>query len=223
MRWSPLLLLALAPAQARADLTATYVTTDTHRSSTIEIAANGDFRTVGGRSGREMIFRGGETYSIETKANGIVVTRISDLFKVIAELNAAQAGVARMTVSAVPAIARKGSVTIHGRLGDAYYAVEPGGRLSTHPLVVISHDPALAPLGKVLVRLLTLPQGGAGRSRDSNVAALTAVLESGAPILSPDGELRSVSFAPIPAEHFALPGPPQSLDAVRKALMDSAP
>jgi hypothetical protein len=223
MRWSPFLLLALLPAQARADLTATYVTPDTHRSSTVEIAANGDFRTVGGRSGRDMIFCGGEAYSIESKPNGIVVTRISDLFKVMAELNAAQAGGARITVSGVPAIARKGSFTINGRLGDAYYAVESGGRLSTRPLVVISHDPRLAPLGKVLVRLLTLPQGAAGRSQDSNVAALAAVLESGAPILSPDGELRSVSFAPIAAARFALPAPPQSLDALRKALLESAP
>ena len=224
-RWLPVLLIALLPVQARADLTATYVAPDTHKKTIIQVAANGDFRMDGGQAQQDIIGRGDEAYLIEPRPHGPVVMRATDLFKIVAELvGAPKAKGVTVSVSALPAVTRKGSVTIKGRVGDAYYAIGPDGRLSARPFLVISHDPALALLGSAVARLLALSKETAsGTAGADKVAAIAALLKDGAPILSPDGELESVSFAPIAAARFNLPASPLPLDEVRRALTEPTP
>jgi hypothetical protein len=222
-RWLPLL-VAIAPAPVFADLTATYTAPRTHRSTTVEIASNGDFRTDSAGARQGFIVRGDEAYWIQIKPTGPVVMRVSDIEKVVAAyVKAAPAKREDAHDPLAPVLFGNGSATINGRVGDAYYTKGQNAELSSRPFVVISRDPALIPLGTSLARLLAMANTMSGQNAGPEVAALIEILKRGGPLLSPDGELQSISFAPVAATRFELPAPPLSLDETRRALAPPTP
>jgi hypothetical protein len=223
-RWL-LLLTAMAPAPALADLTATYAAPGAHRATTVEIASNGDFRTDSASARQGFIVRGDDAYWIQIKPTGPIVMRVSDIEKIVAAyVKAAPAKRDDPLDPLAPVLIGKGRATINGRVGDAYYTKGQSAELSPQPFVVISRDPALMPLGKALARLLAMSDTMSGQNAGrEKVTALVEILSGGGPILSPDGELQSVSFAPVAATRFELPVPPLSLDETRRALAPPAP
>lgn len=225
MRWL-IALLALLPAPALADLTAVYADPGHKSAMTIEIAANGDVHgDMIGRPGTTFVRHQGEFYFIESSPSGPMVMRVDDMAQVMAEeiakLPADQRPFA--TPPRVPVLVRKGSATVGGRTGTAWYMQQSDGQLAERPWVVISDDPALAPLGQAMAsefdlsKRLLLPAMG-----EAPFQPMQDVLKTGTPITFTQVELKSVSNDPIPASHFALPGRPASIEQVRK-VMTAAP
>lgn len=242
MRVLLLLILALAPSVALADMTAVYGSPDKSFTMKFEIAASGDLRgdvkghsstpgmVVSGGTGPEasmsMIKRGDQVYFIRPDANGPIVTRVDDLVTAMVEQMQKQMPEFAALMAKAPTFhfVAKGQLTVNGRIGTAYYVQLPDGKLSPQPWAVISDDPALAPLAeamgvqsemsfKMMDRL-----GGGGPLKE-----LRTVFEKGAPIAYGGVELQSVSFAPIPASEFDLPAQPETLEQVRERVARETP
>src|SRR5450759_1796952 len=175
--------LALASA-AQADTTAIYGNVVVKFSMTIKIASNGDIR--GGVPGRTYYFVGGQDYFADRTDTGVIVMRLDDMAKVMAEKFAEQSG--KMGIpSSMPhpiAAVQKGTVAISKWSGDAYYIQAANGQVASRPVAVISHDPSLAELGRAMERQyakseMMMGQVTKGHAPTSN---MDQVLSSGAPI-----------------------------------------
>jgi hypothetical protein len=214
-------LAALAFATAtQADTTAIYGNAAAKFSMTIKIASNGDIR--GEVPGRTYYFVGGKDYFADRTDTGIIVMRLDDMARVMAEKFAELSGKMGIHSFSPPTIAlvRKGTVSINKWSGDSYYMQSASGQVSPRPVAVISHDPSLAELGRAMERQyekseMMMAQAMKGRAPTSN---MDQVLSSGAPISFAGAELQSVSFDPIPKSDFVLPAQPVPIDQVRKRM-----
>jgi len=211
--------LALASA-AQADTTATYGNPAAKFSMTIKIASNGDIR--GEVPGRTYYFVGGNDYFADRTDTGVIVMRLDDMAKVMAEKFAEMSAKMGMPSYSPPpmTLVQKGTVAISKWSGDAYFMQAPNGQVSPRPVAVISHDPSLAELGRAMARQyakseMMMGQVMAGHLPSSN---MDQVLGSGAPISFAGADLQSVSFDPIPRDEFVLPAQPVPLDEVRKRM-----
>src|SRR5439155_17525712 len=124
-----------------------------------------------------------------TKGKTIIVFDTAEIAAAIAA-QAVQQGVlscpAAKARPPVPRYVRRGTATVRGRTGDAWYTQAADGTFSVRPEMVISHDPALAPLSAAML--------AQSRATDEMVppcpgyrealAAGEAVLAGGAPLLT---------------------------------------
>lgn len=205
---------------AQADTTAIYGNGAAKFSMTIKIASNGDIRAE--VPGRTYYFVGGKDYFADRTDKGVIVMRVDDMAKVLAERIAqlsSKMGLPSFTPPPMVLI-RKGSVTISKWSGDAYYMQAPDGQVSPRPVTVISLDPALAELGRAMQRQyskseMLMGQVMAGRAPTSN---MDQILSLGAPISFAGADLQSLTFDPILKDEFLLPAQPVSIDEVRKRM-----
>jgi hypothetical protein len=215
------ILFAAMSSPALADVTATYAGPSPRWVLQVEISANGDTRFGQAKGGQYFITRGGETFWIQIKPTGSVVMRTSDILRVVADyMKSSQATAGGRNNRPVPVLVKRGRATINGRVGDAYYAEQQAGSAKAKPVVVMSDDPALAPLGPVFARQFILSQAMSGESSDAG-KAMGDLVGTGAPLVMPDAELLSVTFAKVDTSRFDLPATPLSLEAVRQDLASS--
>jgi hypothetical protein len=233
-----LTLLAAAPAQA--DVTARYGGPGKY-SETFSIAVDeaGQVHAEAGRPNQAdqrvvMITRGGIGYFSAADAQGRFVVRQDDMLAVAGEvIRSAVPEAARAALGSVAQarfeIAEGGIETVGGRQGRVYTlrAIMPpapvpasahGGDGTDDPdappppfEIVISEDPALAPVGRELARLFAsgapIFEALLGRMPEA-VTQMQALLARGTPIRLGDAyRLSGVSAAPIPDSAFVLPGP----------------
>ena len=104
-----------------------------------------------------------------------------------------------------------GRVSIGGRTGTAYrIAGDPGSD------IVISDDPALAPLARAMSRYLETKWGFVRGTRF--YSQVDVMLKKGAPLAFMDENLVSVSFEPLPSGRFQLPVKPKTREEIRAWL-----
>ena len=223
-----LLLAILAPAPALADLTVTYAAPRAIFTMTIEIASNDDLRVDVGIPGSYFIMRAGHGYFITPTPSGPVVMRVEDIAAVVAEHIAKTDPHFRDEIGAVhhpePRLVEKGTVVINGRTGSAWYLKMENGQLSPKPETVISHDPALAPLGRAMAMQLEMSAAMMGTMvGTSSSDPMEDILKTGAPLSFAGAELKTVNAAPIPSGRFELPAEPATLDVVRKTMTPATP
>mgnify|MGYP004499912347 CR=1 FL=1 len=145
--------------------------------------------------------------------------------------------------AAAPLFEEAGVATINGREGRAYKDVRkaaeegaaPGGEdadtlsalladdegVEGEPsTLVVSDDPALAPLGRIWAQLATLmPNAGILLGAPTQTETQFAALLDGRGVLKLDTiELKDVTFAPIDDAYFALPAAILSKDEVKAML-----
>jgi hypothetical protein len=218
MKPTVLLVMLALTSPARADSTAVYAAPATHFSMTVKIASSGDIRAE--LPDRTYYFIAGQDYYAERTSTGVIVMKVDDMAKVIAEDIAkfsARLGTKSINVPALTLV-RRGTVRIGKWAGDAYYV--QGATWSPRPVVVISHDPSLIELGRAMKRQYA--KSGAMMAMMTQghepILKMGQVLDSGAPISYAGAELQSVSFAPIPKAEFVLPAQAVSIDDVRKRM-----
>ncbi len=241
--------LILASSAAEADTTAVYAARDRslRLSMTVEIADNGSVRYQMSAGRTYGLVLSDVDYFVTVDPKGPLVDRVNDLVAAQKEAMAALMPTLRHDAKpAGPKLVPIGVTTINGRTGKAYgyrrgTTPEPGPslnpnlgtvtsrpatesevkRASANPVVVISDDPDLAPLGKVMahqfnksVAMLSRMMGGAPGMIDE----MQAILRTGAPLSFAGLELQSVNHAAIDPKRFELPAQPETLNQIRERL-----
>lgn len=246
--------LFFAASRATADTTAVYSAKSKSfpLTMTVEIADNGNVRYQMSTGRTYGLVLGGVDYIVELGAKGPVVDRADDLMTAQKEAMAAfMPSLQHHDTSAGPQLVAMGKTTIHGRTGQAYgyrkgttatsaISINPDpGKITTKeatkseiesvtatPVVVVSDDPQLAALGKVManqlsksIAMLSGMIGGTPEIADE----MQAILKTGAPISFAGMELQSVNHAPIDPKRFELPAPPETLDQIRERMKPLLP
>lgn len=220
MRSVVLIASVVLASVAHADTTATYGNAAAKFTMIVKIASNGDIR--GEVPGRTYYFVGGRDYFADRTDTGVVVMKLDDMAKVMAEQFAEQSAKMGIPSFAPPPmkLVRKGTVSINKWTGDAYYMQAANGQMSPKPLAVISHDPSFSELGRAMARQYEKSEMMMGQVMKSHApkSNMDQVLSSGAPISFAGAELRSVNFDQIPKDQLTLPAQPASIDQVRKRM-----
>jgi hypothetical protein len=245
-----LVALALAPAAAAAGTRAIFVDEHGFRQ-TFLIADNGDFDAEL-RMGQHLIVRDGRAFIVEERLTGPVVTpldeleaaareprparrpppsaegdtalrdAVADLQALAGDIDEAEAARARTP----PVLVRRENIEVNGRVGRGYYY--PGfDDLSREQLfVVMSEDPALAPIGAVFRRALAAEavlrrlMGDSAPPPDDIDPEQRRILAAGTPIQFYTTRLRDVEQAAIPS--ITLPAEPETGAALRARLAAEA-
>jgi hypothetical protein len=203
------------PRPAWADLTAVY-SQPNNRQSKIEIAANGDMRLGNGSGEPYYLIRDGEAYYVAAGPGHPIVMRADDIARAYAGQPTPSGGDWPEPVARVPGP----RVSINGRSGVSYVP-EKGADKGETAWIVLSDDPALAPLAEAWKKQLKLDAAIARpeyRRTAASMAAVSALLNKGAPLRLFFLNLASVSRAPVKADRFVIPRPPLSIDEVRDYL-----
>jgi hypothetical protein len=226
---------------AFADTTAVYASPAGSFKLTIEIAANGDVRSdIAGKPGMYLLILTGKGFIITSTSEGPVVDRVEDVkpaLEVFFEKRGPpdfKARTKRMESSAdtaMPLTLVKGDdVIVQGRKGTPYYTALRGPGAPDHisgkpppnvspPVIVVSNDPELAPLGIAMARQFQLTNSMAPWSfAGPLIQRIDDLLKTGAPLDIYDGELIAISHAPIPPSRFDLPAAPESREDLIKRL-----
>jgi hypothetical protein len=215
-----LALAATAAAPVRSDMTATFaVAGGTSPSVKVEIAQNGNARVDMGPV--TFIRRAGHYYMVMPRESQPIVV---DFAEMSAEMRG-QYPKARADVcagfeatSANVKIVRQGIATVRGRTGDAWFKQRADGPIPPKPEMVMSHDPALAPLGSLFAegyRATTSVLPDCPSLKDM-AAAVEGALDTGTPILFNQMELADVREGAIDPKRFELPAAPMSVEEMRK-------
>ncbi|WP_332798729.1 hypothetical protein [Sphingomonas sp. PB2P12] len=204
---------------ALADMTAHYVGPDETTMMTIEIASDGDLRMTFGDDTAYFLTHAGQDYHVETRAAGPMVMRQEDIAVAMIEQAAPKVRRSpRKGEKGVRLVAR-GEVGIRGRKGLAYGLVSEGrSEADDAPFLVVSDDPALAPLAAAMRRQFDTSFGTmhAIFGDASPLIGVTGMLAKGAPLSFFGFQLDTIDPAPISALRFVVPAAPLSLDAVRR-------
>jgi len=212
-------LLALG-APASADITANYVGLNNAMTLKIEVASNGDVRGATSNPNSYFITHDGHGYVIQASFNGPAVMRVEDMAIVMAEQM-------KKIMPASPAdkgrdesawqLVKGGLVTIRGRQGIAYYL---GKETSGEPVIVISTDPQLAPLGAAMAHQFDMSVAMMGQvlGSSNSFKSMQDTLKTGAPLVFTGMQLDTISQDTISAARFALPAEPLKLEDVRKNM-----
>jgi hypothetical protein len=220
-------LLVGVASPALADLTAKYAKPGTSFAMTVEIASNGNMRGDAGQPGMSFITRDGHGYFLKSTPAGTDVMRVEDMGEVMSEQMAKldpQFRAEMQQHAPVIKLVDKGTMTINGRTGTAYFMQAENGSLTPAPWAVISKDPALAPLGSAMIHQFEMSMATmSATTGTAPFANMLAVLKTGAPISFAGADLQSVDASPIPASRFELPRKPESLDRVRQLMSPTPP
>jgi hypothetical protein len=217
-------LLAAAPAEAG---TKAVYDQPEKGSLTVEIADNGDVRV--GPEGQDMyvLLLGDTSYVVSIKDGKTQVARLADVAAAFDKVMPPMFGklfgaAASATQGSTMKIEKIGSETVNGRVGTAY-RLKGDDVGEKPPEVVMSQDPALAPVGRAMGRfteatmLMLAPLFG--KATGGMVADMRAVLALGTPLRGGDGmTLKSVETADVPAARVALPAKPQTVDEIVKSI-----
>ncbi|WP_066807929.1 hypothetical protein [Sphingomonas asaccharolytica] len=223
VRSSVISLLALG-APASADITGNYVGLNNAMTLKIEVASNGDVRGATSNPNSYFITHDGHGYIIQASFNGPAVMRVEDMATVMAEqMKKMMPNLPADKGKDAPAwrLVKGGVVTIRGRQGIAYYSgKETSGAPIGEPIVVISTDPQLAPLGAAMAHQFDMSVAMMGQVLgDSNpFKNMQEILKTGAPLVFTGMQLDAISEDTIPAARFALPAQPLKLEDVRKNM-----
>lgn len=218
MRYFFLFLLGLAgfASAATADVLVNY--RNLHDGSTIKVetADNGNARIQYSNQPFYLIVRGGEDFVIYTITADPRVVRVADLKTVYDETPPS----IRIETPALDkyTIAPSGNATYSGVTGKAYSLVTPYGK-SPRPILVVTHDAKLQPVGAALTRqlnfsFLTLKQ--AGQPIPPTMQRIREYIGDGTPILFAGYKIDSVSTAKVDEREFELPAEPLSLELLRQ-------
>lgn len=209
---------------ALADMTANYVGPNGAMTIKIEIASNGDVRGQTGAPNAYFITRDGHGYMMQATFDGPAVMRVEDMATVMSEqIKKMMPNVPTPKGKDVPsfALAKGGEVTIRGRKGIAYYmGIAKDGKPIGDPIVVISTDPELAPLGEAMAYQfnMSIVMMGQVLGGSNPWKGMQDVLKTGAPIVFTGLQLDTVNHDLIPAARFVLPAEPLKIDEVRKTM-----
>ncbi|MEP9358900.1 hypothetical protein [Sphingomonas sp. KR3-1] len=239
MRLLPTLLALFLATPAWADTIATYSAQGGMMTMTVEIATTGEMRvTMGGKmleqlkakapAGMDLdqfggIVRDGENYMLQPGPDGKVrVIRMRDAAAVMKEFMAAHmADFSKPPEDAMqgPKLVARGTATINGRTGKAFYGADAKASTKVLPVAVISTDPDLAKLGEAMRRqFATSMQMMGSAGFPAMGSSMDAVLAQGAPLAFAGMELQTVRHDAIPPARFVLPAEPASLDQVRELM-----
>lgn len=222
--WSILALASVAGAPARADLTATYRSTmaGVDMAMKVEVAANGNLRADMNSPGLYLIKREGRTYLITPGPDRPVVEDVEDVGAAVQEeltrmdphfCDRMSGAAAESSFSLVS----KGTFTVAGRPGEAF---STPSRTATLPVVVISHDPALAPLGAAMAAQFRISMGLMERCASGTpmFAQMQRLLDSGTPLKFGPMQLEKVESGTVDPARFVLPAAPATREQVRALI-----
>jgi hypothetical protein len=204
-------------AAAAGDVTATYRNPASGSTITVQVDDGGDSRVdVAGEVGR-MVYAGGVSYVVYDLPGGPRTTRAADLEAVMRERSGPP-----LDTTGLPSMRmiERGEATIGDHKGAAFF-VDTGVGLPPQPQIVMSSDPALAPLGAPILRQLdfSLAMIRAARGRvPETTLRVREVLARGTPLLYAGHRLERIDRSEIPAERFRLPGPPMSMAELRRNM-----
>jgi hypothetical protein len=213
---------------ALADTTAVYENPAANFKMTLEVAANGDVRgDVAGKPGVYFLTLSGQGFFVIQTSSGVVVDRVEDVaaaIKFVAEKRFDPSILALMKADS-PELAdmsdlfTKGDdIVVQGRKGTPYYFSGPR-RPDVSPVVVISSDPELAPLGVAMARQVAISASIQLFADTSPFnLELETIMRSGAPIEFAGAELTMVSHEPIPPSRFELPAAVESREDIIKRI-----
>lgn len=212
----------LAASPAAADITAVYKGSQMPMTMTVEIADDGRVRyQTSGNSTYGLVIDDVD-YMIQAGTTGPIVERAADLMTVQKEMMAQF--MPRMSAQqkhAAMEFVESGRTTINGRDGIGFRSKGSAAKDNLPPDVVISEDPKLKPLGKVMAHQFSKSMAMMGDilgDGASPFASMEAVLKRGAPLRFATMELQTVNEAPIDPRRFSLPAPPQTIDQIRARL-----
>jgi hypothetical protein len=211
-----ILLVAGLPAAARADMKATYLHPRRFDTVTVEVAGNGDSRLqFSGQIWRLQIV-GGENYVIYERPQGPRVVRLADLQQLFLELRPALPNPPSLSGLR---LVQRGTASFAGHRGTAFFFQAPAmAELSPYPMLVVSADPALAPLGRPIALQMDfaiLSYGLAGTVIPPIFVAMREALGSGTPLSFFGLDLQSIERPPIDPARFRLPAPPVTMEELR--------
>jgi hypothetical protein len=226
------LALASSATSALADVSARYETIEEsavfNMEMTIEASEDGHVRMQMGNLPAYYLLRGGELYSVQNGYEGPIVVRIEDQLQIQSEFSG------RMFNGPLPEdvqlpdwqFAAMGEEVVNGRSGTAYGIVPDEGGEPVYALMVIGHQPELAPLGEAM----RLANEGMIRSVPpffSVFAAandeMVALIGRGAPLRITGLALTDVSTEDIPPHRFELPAAPLTIEQLRSQLVPFPP
>src|SRR4051794_40819911 len=155
MRGIVALACAAASMAAQADTTAVYSSRSKSfdLSMTVEIADSGNVRYQMSKGRTYGLVLDGVDYFVQLDAKEPIVDRLNDLVSAQKEAMAAHISAFKLhDTPAGPELVPIGNVAVNGRNGRAfgYKAEKPVAK--PNPVVVISDDPDLAQLGKVMAK-----------------------------------------------------------------------
>lgn len=217
--WTLFALAAAPAAPAQADLTATFVPPGgTTTIAKVEVSQDGNARMDFGKI--SFFKRGARMYLVIARGSRPIVI---DMAALQTELRASNAKSRKdvcgpFEVTAAKAdLVHQGNVTIHGRTGDAWFKRGADGLELARPDMVVSHDPALAPLGAFLAEQYRVSNGLLPDCPALNavVGRVEAALSGGTAILLNGMELADVREGAVDPKRFELPAPPMSVGAMR--------
>lgn len=222
-------LFAVCGSAAHADVTAVYKSSSKafDMAMTVEIADDGKVRyqmSVGSTYG---LVIDDVDYFVQVGPQGSIVQRVADLMTAQKE---AMAGFLREVPTIPkengPELILSGTTEINGRPGRAYIYASQMGHKDPTPVVVVSDDPKLAQIGKVMAHQFSKSSammGGMLGQVPGQFSEMERILKSGAAIRFAGMELASISDGEIDPKRFELPAPPQSLDQVRASMKPLPP
>ena len=246
-----LVALALAPAAAAAGTRAIFVDEHGFRQ-TLVIADNGDVDAEL-RMGQHLIVRRGRAFIVEERLTGPIVTPLDELEAAAREprpartaprspeaeaaLRGAEASLEELVGDIDPAeagrpppsppvLVQREGIEVNGRVGRGYYYPRFDDLGREQLFVVMSDDPALAPIGAVFRRglaaeaVLRRLMGDGAPPPDILDPEQGRILASGTPIQYYTTRLREVEQVAIPS--VALPAEPETGAALRARLAAEA-
>jgi hypothetical protein len=158
------------------------------------------------------------THMILTDRQGTYVARQDDFLSLLDALSRATQPDAQPAASRPLAIREEGSETVAGRTGTKFRISLTEESVDAFE-VVISTDPELAPLGRVVAAHFAPFFRTTTRAMPGLAEAVTDLLGRGTLLrFGPLFQLESLDAAPIPASAFALPSAPLSREALAARL-----
>ena len=222
MRVLTFLLLAGCVMPAQAGTRAVYEEREARRTLIFEISDDGPFRA--GLEDRYRLVRDEGVYEV-AKVDGH--TYVADIDDLAAALKETSSPLLRAAANTVTFLAEKGphewvqmgTRKVNGRRGHQFRLAEPGDTDWSDELddtvLVISPDPALAPLGRAMLHytadeLYLKHHMLSGISKQNALRTLDEIADEGTVIASSEGDIRLVSVdeAEIAPERLALPARP---------------
>ena len=223
------ILASVLAAPAQADIAARYKTNDENAvmnmEMTVEADNEGNVRTQMAHLGAYFLLSDGELFQVANSESGLFVVRVSDLMRVQGEI--AQ----EMFQNPPPemdlpkqSFAPMDPEIVSERQGIGYGIVSDDYPEPRYASIVVSDDPALAPLGDAVVRShqamasSASAWGSMGTMLGMMNEEMLAVLRKGAPLRLMKLELTDISTEMIPAERFELPAEPLTIEELRARL-----
>ena len=224
MRVLTYLLLAGCAVPAQAGTRAVYEEREAKRTLVFEVSDDGPFRA--GREDRYRLVRDEGVYEVATIDGRIYVADIDDLAAALKETSSPFLRAAAKTVTFLAERGphdwvHMGTRRVNGRRGHEFRLAERGDTDWSDELddtvLVISPDPALAPLGRAMLHytadeLYLKHHMLSGISKQNALRTLDEIADEGTVIASSEGDIRLVSVeeASIAPERLALPAQPLS-------------